>query len=85
MIGMRCNKWFVSLACLLFGMWGKTIWGQSVYPFQDAGNPIEQRVEDIIRRMTLEEKIDLLSGYKNLICIRVNVWGFLHFIWLTDR
>ena len=69
MIGMRCNKWFVSLACLLFGMWGKTIWGQSVYPFQDAGNPIEQRVEDI----------------RILICIRVNVWGFLHFIWLTDR
>ena len=81
MIGMRCNKWFVSLACLLFGMWGKTIWGQSVYPFQDAGNPIEQRVEDIIRRMTLEEKIDI----RILICIRVNVWGFLHFIWLTDR
>ena len=82
MIGMRCNKWFVSLACLLFGMWGKTIWGQSVYPFQDAGNPIEQRVEDIIRRMTLEEKIDLLSGYKNF---NLHPWGFLHFIWLTDR
>ena len=79
MIGMRCNKWFVSLACLLFGMWGKTIWGQSVYPFQDAGNPIEQRVEDIIRRMTLEEKIDLLSGYKNFNlhpCERLGIPAF---------
>ena len=81
MIGMRCNKWFVSLACLLFGMWGKTIWGQSVYPFQDAGNPIEQRVEDIIRRM----KLTCFPDIRILICIRVNVWGFLHFIWLTDR
>lgn len=58
---------------------GKNNMGQSVYPFQDAGNPIEQRVEDIIRRMTLEEKIDLLSGYKNFNlhpCERLGIPAF---------
>ena len=33
------------------------------YPFRRADLPVEERVEDLVRRMTLEEKIDLLAGY----------------------
>lgn len=35
------------------------------YPFRRADLPVEERVEDLVRRMTLEEKIDLLAGYQD--------------------
>ncbi len=34
---------------------------QSLYPFQDASLPAEQRITDLLSRMTLDEKIDSLS------------------------
>lgn len=64
---------------------GKNNMGAIRLSFSRRREPIEQRVEDIIRRMTLEEKMTCFPDIRILICIRVNVWGFLHFIWLTDR
>lgn len=52
---------------------------QSQYIFQDTGRSVKQRVEDLIERMTLEEKIDLLSGYKNFNlhpCERLGIPAF---------
>ena len=36
-----------------------------IKPYQDKNLPIEERVEDLLKRMTLEEKIDMLGGYEN--------------------
>lgn len=49
------------------------------YPFQDKSLPVEQRVEDLINRMTIEEKIDLLSGYNDFFlhpCERLGIPAF---------
>lgn len=49
------------------------------YPFKQKDLPIEERIEDLIDRMTLEEKIDLLSGYKDFYlhpCERLGIPAF---------
>lgn len=38
------------------------IYGQEKMIYKDASQPIEKRVEDLIQRMTFDEKIDLLGG-----------------------
>ena len=38
-----------------------TAFSQEKYPFQDASLTVEERVEDLIGRMTVEEKIDMHS------------------------
>jgi beta-glucosidase len=43
---------FVSIICF----------AQQNIPYKDKSLPVESRVEDLIKRMTLDEKIDLLSG-----------------------
>ena len=56
-----------------------TAFSQEKYPFQDASLPVEERVEDLIGRMTVEEKIDMLSCYKNWYvhpCERLGVPAF---------
>jgi len=35
------------------------------YPFQNQSLPVEETVNDLVQRMTLEEKISLLSGYND--------------------
>lgn len=35
---------------------------QQKFPYKDASLPVDSRVEDLLKRMTLEEKIDLLGG-----------------------
>ncbi|MDR3627143.1 MAG: glycoside hydrolase family 3 C-terminal domain-containing protein [Ignavibacteriaceae bacterium] len=37
-------------------------YAQEKYPYQDAAAPVEKRVEDLLNRMTLDEKIDLIGG-----------------------
>ena len=52
---------------------------QSQYPFQNTTLSTEERVDDLIKRMTLEEKIDLLSGYNDFYlhpCERLGIPAF---------
>lgn len=52
---------------------------QTIYPFQDKTLLVEKRVDDLIRRMTLEEKIDLLAGYQDFYlhpCERLGIPAF---------
>ncbi len=49
------------------------------YPFQDKHLTIEARLNDLIGRMTLEEKIDLLAGYRDFYlhpCERLGIPAF---------
>ncbi|MEJ5352028.1 MAG: glycoside hydrolase family 3 N-terminal domain-containing protein [Melioribacteraceae bacterium] len=43
-------------------MIASTILAQAKFPYQDINLPIERRVEDLLSRMNLNEKIDLLGG-----------------------
>lgn len=49
------------------------------YPFRDKSLPVEERVNDLVKRMTLEEKIDLLAGYEDFYlhpCKRLGIPAF---------
>lgn len=49
------------------------------YPFRNKNLSIEERVDDLVKRMTLEEKIDLLAGYNDFYlhpCERLGVPAF---------
>lgn len=66
----------ISLVTLLFPV---SAHSQTTYPFQDKTLPVERRVNDLIARMTLEEKIDLLAGYKDFYlhpCERLGIPPF---------
>ena len=43
-------------------LFGPTLLAQERLPYQDRKLPVEQRVTDLLRRMTLEEKIAQLEG-----------------------
>lgn len=47
---------------LILFLIASTILAQAKFPYQDSKLPIERRVEDLLSRMSLEEKIDLLGG-----------------------
>lgn len=52
---------------------------ETQYPFRDASLPAESRVADLVSRMTLDEKIDLLSGYNDFFlhpCERLGIPAF---------
>jgi len=51
-----------SLFLILFILTVISSYAQEKYPYQDAGIPVEKRVEDLLNRMTLDEKIDFISG-----------------------
>jgi beta-glucosidase len=40
----------------------QTIWAQTAYPFRDAKLPLEERVTDLLKQLTLDEKITMMSG-----------------------
>lgn len=66
----------LSLTTLLFPV---SVQSQTTYPFQDKTLPVENRVNDLIDRMTIEEKIDLLAGYKDFYlhpCERLGIPAF---------
>ncbi|MCC8071976.1 MAG: glycoside hydrolase family 3 C-terminal domain-containing protein [Bacteroidales bacterium] len=49
------------------------------YPFQDSTLTVGERIDDLLSRMTIEEKIDLLSGYENFHlhpCERLGIPAF---------
>lgn len=67
------------IACFLFLF--ASIWQLNAqdYPFRRTDLPAEERVEDLVRRMTLEEKIDLLTGYRDFYlhpCERLGIPAF---------
>lgn len=73
---MKNTFWVLSLA-LLFST--ASLHAQSEYPFRDKSLPVEERVNDLIGRMTLEEKIDLLAGYQDFYlhpCERLGIPPF---------
>lgn len=52
---------------------------QKNYPFRNKNLSVEDRTTDLVNRMTLEEKIDLLAGYKDFYlhpCERLGVPAF---------
>lgn len=56
-------KHLLLISGLVFGLpIGQRAFAQYQYPFQNPNLPIEQRVTDLLSRMTLEEKVDLLSN-----------------------
>ncbi|MEJ2079910.1 MAG: glycoside hydrolase family 3 C-terminal domain-containing protein [Acidobacteriota bacterium] len=52
----------LALFCLLPILAGPQLFAQYKYPFQNPNLPLEQRVNNIITLMTLQEKIDFLSS-----------------------
>jgi beta-glucosidase len=40
----------------------QTIWAQTAYSFRDAKLPLEERVTDLLKQLTLDEKITMMSG-----------------------
>lgn len=53
--------------------------GLENYPFRNKNLSVEERTTDLVNRMTLEEKIDLLAGYKDFYlhpCERLGVPAF---------
>lgn len=49
------------------------------YPFNDKSLTVEERIDDLVGRMTLEEKIDLLAGYNDFYlhpCERLGIPAF---------
>jgi len=51
-----------SATALLIAMLTLPAWTQSAAPYRDPALGTEQRVEDLLRRMTLEEKVAMVSG-----------------------
>ncbi|MGL4851071.1 MAG: glycoside hydrolase family 3 protein [Phocaeicola sp.] len=52
---------------------------QDEYLFRDRNATVEERVEDLVNRMSLEEKIDLLAGYQDFYlhpCERLGIPAF---------
>jgi beta-glucosidase len=52
---------FVFCAAVLFAGWA-VAQAPPLPPYKDASRPAETRVDDLLQRMTLEEKVDLLGG-----------------------
>ena len=44
---------------LVFAVWGRSVTAEDAY--RHAGLPVEQRVDDLLHRMTLEEKVEQLT------------------------
>ena len=61
-------KKFIFIALTSLVCWGgKAQTSEPDYPFRNAHLSASERTEDLISRMTLEEKIDLLAGYNDFV------------------
>ncbi len=56
------DRKLVLVAIFLVVLFGTILLAQELVPYQDPKLPIEQRVTDLLKRMTLEEKIAQLEG-----------------------
>lgn len=73
-------KKFIFIALTSLVCWGgKAQTSEPDYPFRNAHLSASERTEDLISRMTLEEKIDLLAGYNDFYlhpCARLGIPAF---------
>ena len=58
---MKC-KWFLSLSLIPFVTLAPVARSQTDYPFRNPNLPLEERVTDLLGRLTLDEKVVLMSG-----------------------
>lgn len=68
----RTTKWGYSIYEILFNIPAEkpsSISNLDSCPFRNPNLPIELRVEDLLKRMTLLEKIEQISGINNMDCI----------------
>lgn len=73
---MKEIKILISLLLFCLSIYSQS---PSTYPFMDKNLPIESRINDLVERMTLEEKIDLLAGYNDFYlhpCERLGIPAF---------
>lgn len=64
------------LICICTNLYSKD---KDFFPFYDKSLKISERIEDLVNRMTLEEKIDLLAGYNDFYlhpCERLGIPPF---------
>ncbi|MHB1023863.1 MAG: glycoside hydrolase family 3 C-terminal domain-containing protein, partial [Acidobacteriaceae bacterium] len=66
----------LAVVCVLATMSVSTLWAQYKYPFQNPNLPTEQRITDLLSRMTLDEKIECLSSHPGVP--RLDVVGSAH-------
>ncbi|WP_263352005.1 glycoside hydrolase family 3 C-terminal domain-containing protein [Acidicapsa acidisoli] len=55
-------KWLAPMGVIALVSMACQGWAQTDYPFRDPKLPIEQRVTDLLSRLTLDEKVSLMSG-----------------------
>jgi beta-glucosidase len=71
---MKSKVYLLSGVCLFFAFTLR-VWAQTQYPFQDPNLPIEERVNNIVSLMTLDEKIGFLSSRPGLARLGVRSMG----------
>jgi len=72
MLNIKYESMKLLFACLLFCLSGNFIFAQNTLPFRNSNLSIDARVTDILKRLTLEEKISLL-GYQSKPVTRLGI------------
>ncbi|MGA9461457.1 MAG: glycoside hydrolase family 3 C-terminal domain-containing protein [Terracidiphilus sp.] len=66
-VKILCGTWVVGLVLLgLIGPIGESALGQTEYPFRDSKLSDDQRIADLLGRLTLDEKINLMSDHPKI-------------------
>ncbi len=55
-------RWLAQVGAIALVSLASQSWAQSNYPFRDSSLPTEQRITDLLSRLTLDEKVSLMSG-----------------------
>lgn len=72
-------KYTIATLCLSVALSAQADIPPETLPFRDSNLPVETRINDLIGRLTLEEKIDLLAGYEDFYlhpCERLGIPAF---------
>ncbi len=57
-------RWVLGLA--VTGLCGSAAWAQADYPFRDTKLSDEARIDDLLKRLTIQEKIELMSDHPKI-------------------